>query len=74
MKEVYAYDVKYWTLEQAEAYPFWPPTEGENLPEYEVTYHIETANEDLAAASAPADAGDLTVTLVDDPDEIGAES
>ena len=30
----FLYDVKYWTLEQAEAYPFWPPTEGKTMTEY----------------------------------------
>ena len=42
--------------------------------EYEVTYRIECDSDDLAAASAPAEAFDLTVTLIDDPDETGGEA
>jgi hypothetical protein len=35
----FRYDVKYWTLEQAEAYPFWPPTEGDKMTEYKISWH-----------------------------------
>ena len=41
------------------------------MPEYIVTYRIETDDDGEAAASAPAEAVELTVILVDDPDEAG---
>jgi hypothetical protein len=39
LAEIYRWDVKYWTLEQAEAHPYWPPTEGDKMTEYKISWH-----------------------------------